>query len=138
LSPSGLASCMAAVQAKSPCAATLGFSNAARTPAPGDSCSSSPARAASNCCLTESMDADSTGRPVIAKRCAGVMLPGPRGKSPAAGLSLLFLQEHYMKKLLSLLAAASLAFSFAAQAADASAPAKKELTPQQQKMKTCN
>jgi len=43
-----------------------------------------------------------------------------------------------MKKLLSLLAAASLAFSFAAQAADASAPAKKELTPQQQKMKTCN
>jgi len=41
-----------------------------------------------------------------------------------------------MKKLLSLLAAASLAFSFAAHAADGDA--KKAPTAQQNKMKTCN
>src|SRR5574337_1943835 len=53
-----------------------------------------------------------------------------------------FLQEHYMKKLLSLLAAAGLALSFAAHAADApaagaSAPSKAP-TAQQSKMAACN
>jgi hypothetical protein len=55
LSLSGLASCMAAVQAKSPWAATLGDSKAALAPAPGESCSSAAASAASNSCLTESI-----------------------------------------------------------------------------------
>jgi hypothetical protein len=45
-------------------------------------------------------------------------------------------QEHYMKKLLSLLAVASLALSFTAHAADGDA--KKTPTAQQSKMKTCN
>ena len=55
LSLSGLASCMAAVQAKSPWAATLGDSKAALSPAPGESRSSPSASAASNSCLTESI-----------------------------------------------------------------------------------
>ncbi len=48
-----LASCMAAVQARSPCAACLGDSNAALSPAPGASFSSSPASAASNSLFTD-------------------------------------------------------------------------------------
>src|SRR3990167_5197193 len=55
LSLSGLASCMAAGQAKSPRAATLGDSNAALAPAPGDSTSSSAASAASNSFLAVSI-----------------------------------------------------------------------------------
>jgi hypothetical protein len=52
---------MAAVQAKSPWAATLGDSKAARAPAPGWSLSSSLAKAASKCCLAESIGSDFTG-----------------------------------------------------------------------------
>ena len=43
-----------------------------------------------------------------------------------------------MKKLLPLLAAASLAFSFAAHATEGDASAKKAPTAQQSRMKTCN
>ena len=46
---------MAAVQAKSPCAATLGDSNAALAAAPGESFSSSADKTASSWCLTESI-----------------------------------------------------------------------------------
>ena len=52
---SGLASCIAAVQARSPWAATLGDSNAALSPAPGDSRSSPAARLPSNSFFTRSM-----------------------------------------------------------------------------------
>jgi hypothetical protein len=48
---SGLASCIAAVQARSPWAATLGDSNTALSPAPGDSFSSPAASAASRSCF---------------------------------------------------------------------------------------
>ncbi|GAA3997119.1 hypothetical protein GCM10022279_20970 [Comamonas faecalis] len=43
-----------------------------------------------------------------------------------------------MKKMFALLAAASLAWTFSVQAAEGDATAKKPLTPQQQRMKTCN
>ena len=56
-----LASCIAAVQARSPWAATLGDSKAARAPAPVWSFSSSAAKAVSKCCLAESIERDFTG-----------------------------------------------------------------------------
>jgi hypothetical protein len=61
LRPSDLASCIAAVLAKSPCAATLGDSNTPLAPAPGENDSSVFASAASSSCLTNSI-----GHPLVA------------------------------------------------------------------------
>jgi len=55
LRASGLASCIAAVLAKSPCAGTLGDSNAALAPAPGEKDSRVFASAERSSCLTNCM-----------------------------------------------------------------------------------
>ena len=53
--PSGLANCMAAVEAKSPWEATLGDSKAALAAAPGSNLSNWSAKTISSSCLMDSM-----------------------------------------------------------------------------------
>ncbi len=132
----------------------LGDSKASRPAEPGESFSSSPASAASNSCLAESIRGF-YGPAVIRPGPAGVKLDSPGLRQWRPGWTTLshHPQEHYMKKLLSMLAATGLALSFAtAHAADTAAPAAsapaaataaaskpaKAPTAQQGKMTTCN